>query len=216
MADIDKPTQDVTIFNADGSIAVGVNVDNELLVHDQHAIELLEDIAGGTGVISANITSSWEFFASRGEAYSATYGATFTGGTTEQPFLLIKNPALSGHLLKIHRLDLSVATNSQVTFKLYRHATITANGTPVDTEQVGIHGLDTGVAEIFSIPTYSATGVTMVTYDLNSGGVGLITVAFDLAFILKEGEQVLITLAQNANNGKFTANVMWAEEEIIP
>ena len=131
MGDIPDRTTDITIYGENGATPVNVNVDNELLTHDQHAIDLLNDIASGTGIISQNVTSSWEYFAGVGRTFVGSYGATFAGGTAETGFFLLKNPVASGRLVKINHLDLAVTTNTNGSFRIYRHPTITTVGTSV-------------------------------------------------------------------------------------
>jgi hypothetical protein len=213
MADIDSPTQDITIASPDGLREMEVNLDNEGLVHDQDAHDLLQVIATGTGVVSASVTTSWEFFAENNKAFIADFGGAFTGGTTEQPFILLRNPASSGYLLRIKRLTLAVTTNTTGIFKLYRQPTITAAGTPLSISNYADTAVS-GVALAYSIPTYSATGNSFAQFDVNAGGVGSIVRDLELALIMPEGDDLLITLAQGSNNNAFSANISWAEEEI--
>ena len=216
MSDITtKASQDVAIQDNDTGTYGAVNSDNEQLVHDQHAIDVLGEIRDGTTIISGNVVTSWENFANQGRAYGAAFGAQFAGGTSEQAFIHMHNPASSGRYVKINKFIFAVTTNTTGTFRVYRHATITADGTPLYVEEYGIHTPPAGnLCDISSIPTYTATGGLFAQFDLNAGGVGLIELDVGLALTLDEDDELLITLEQGSNNNKFSCNVSWAEEDI--
>jgi len=159
-------------------------------------------------------TDPWEYASVNNLAFATSFGASFAGGTVEQPFMLIKNPAGSGYTCRFKRLTLAVTTNTLGTFRLYRQPTITANGT---VNPIGCYRekTATGVVEAYSVPTYSATGNKFLQYDLNAGGVGIIVIEQGLSLILLEGDELLITLEQGSNNNKFSCNISWAEELIL-
>ena len=218
MADVPNPTSNVTLYNEIGNnVNVNDNVPKgvyELHVVDSDALDLLQAIADGTGNISNSVTTSWEYFSSIDKGFITSYGAQFGGGTTEQAFMLIRNPAASGYLVRMKRLTFQVTSNTTGVFRLYRLPTITAVGTTNFIENYRDVTV-TGVALAYSVPTYSATGSTWARYDLNAGGVGVLVIEQDLALTLLEGDDLLITLEQGSNNNKFSANFSWAEEEIV-
>jgi hypothetical protein len=213
MVDLAIRTQDVSIRDDTSGNRAEVNADDEQTVHDQHAINQLEIIAGGTQVIEQSVTSGWQFFAENDKAFVTTFGAQFTGGTAEQAFMLLRNPVASGIYLRIKRLSLAVTTNALGTFRLYRSPTITADGVTLDIHNFRDQAV-TGVVEAYSVPTYSVTNSLFEQFDLNSGGVGTINLDEELALILLEGDELLVTLEQSSNNNRYSANIAWAEETI--
>ena len=213
MTDIPIKTFDISVRGDVSGNYGEVNADNEQLTHDQDAIDNLQAIAAGTGIISGSVTSNWEFFAENDQAFISTYEATLAGGSGEKDFVLIENPVASGFDTRIKSFTLAIRSNStNATFRIYKQPTVTANGTPLTIANFRDNA-STGVVNTYSVPTISARGNRFGTFDLNSSGTGAVGLDMELALFLLEGEFLLVTVEQYTNNRVFSFNVAWAEED---
>jgi len=215
MADVPDRTQDVSIYGPNGSIGAEVNVDNEQLTHDQHAIDQLTLIANETGDISNKTATSWQFFAENDLAFVSDYSATIGSPANETDFILLHNPVASGYIVRIKAYAFSISTASTTAqFSFYKDVTVTTDGTPLSIENYRTNGV-TGVATTYHTPTIADRGEIFKTFSLNSGGVGISRLDEDLAVYVLEGEHFLITVYPSSVNKSFSANLSWAEE-LIP
>ena len=213
MADISPRTQNVSIQDDTTAELATENSDNEVLSHDQHAIDLLQDIADETGGIEDKIATSWQFFAENDQAFVSDYSATIaTSG--EADFMLLHNPVDSGYVIRIKAYAFSiVTTQTTAIFNFYKDVTVTADGTLLNIENYRDNAVS-GIATTYHTPTIADRGEIFKTFALNSGGVGISRLDEDLSVYVLEGEHFLITIDPSAANNSFTANLSWAEEEI--
>lgn len=215
MADISPRTQNVSIQDDTTANLATVNSDNDLLVHDQDAQDILQEIAGQTGDISNKTATSWQFFAENDLAFVSDYSATIGTPAAETNFILLHNPVDSGYVVRIKAYAFSISTASTTAqFSFYKDVTVTTNGTPLSIENYRTNGV-TGVATTFHTPTITTRGEIFKTFSLNSGGVGISRLDEDLSVYVLEGEFFLITVDPSAVNKAFSANLSWAEE-LIP
>ena len=216
MADITNPTSNTSIYDESGNLVEVRTAGNnkELHVHDAEANDWLEEIAEGTTVVSTATTTSWEYFAKIDKAFATTYSATLSGGSGEKDYILLENPAASGYYCRIKRIIFGVGTPSTAaTFRIYKVPTITANGTALNIGNFR-DNTATGVVNAYHTPTISARGNVFETFELNSSGVGALSIHKELALFILESDFILLTIQQYANNKDFSVNVEWAEEEI--
>jgi hypothetical protein len=108
MADIDKPTQDTSIFSPDG----------------ERAMEVTEE---GRGKVETQVVNSASI--GNGKGFSTTTPVIAIAGSSETPFLLLKNPSGSTITVYLDTIRISSGTVGKTYFvRVYRDPTETTNG----------------------------------------------------------------------------------------
>ena len=213
MVDLAVRTQDVSIRDDTSGNRAEVNADNEQLVHDQDAHDLLQEISDSTGGVNEKIAPSWQFFASIDKAFVVNRTATLSS-SGEHDFILLHNPVDSGYQMLIKKIGFGVQTPQTAgTFRLYKHPTVTDNGTTLNIENFRTTDAS-GVGLAFYDPTITVYDHVFKVSELNSSGVGSVSSDEDLAIYLLEGYYLVLTIQSSSANKTYSVNVSWAEEEL--
>lgn len=135
---------------------------------------------------------------------------------TEIRLLLLRNPAGSGKVMYLQRLQvlLTNTANSSGVIRGYIAPTITSNGTtitPVNTNVGG--GGAASILNTFHTPTISVVG-TLAFATRVQGGDGAQPTDFDFdgSTAINPGVDVLLTGTPDGNNREMIVTVMWLEK----
>lgn len=148
-----------------------------------------------------------------GQMFSVVLNSAALSGTTETPLLYINNPNGSGKSLKMWELEFSPTLgNNYVTYRVYKDATITANGSALTINGSRQTGQNTTVASAFSGPTASSNG-TLIHHSVASGLSGN-DVLWHIGFTewLEPNHNWLITRQLSANATAGGIDIKWAEQ----
>lgn len=138
-----------------------------------------------------------------------------TGGT-ETRILLLRNPAASGHTLKL--ISISCLTTNTVStisiLRCYVGPTITATGTGLTIQTAARGSGATTVMQAYSGPTASAVGQKFAGAVVVSGTAGgrEVVLEFDGGITLAEGQDILITGTPDGTNRASEIVATWAED----
>ncbi len=150
-------------------------------------------------------TNSLTSFNAQSKVFSAQTPA-ITAGTTETPFLLLRNPNASGKTVKIYKMNF-IGTGL---FRMYSLPTITVNGTTVAPQLRKItSGAQGNVGLATTLPTATSNGTLLQTYSNTAQAIGILE--FPSYIILPANTSLLITTAMGANNTLTYALIEWAE-----
>jgi hypothetical protein len=133
-----------------------------------------------------------------------------TSAGSEQAYMLIRNPAASGKVVKIKRFVLSAMTlNKAVAYFIYFAPTVTANGTAVSGFSTTAGVATVPVALITTLPTVTAFGNRIISSSASNGS----TVILDEEFAIRipANTSLLITVIPQTTNTDTTIAVLWAE-----
>ena len=156
--------------------------------------------------IQSSIRGEW------GKAFTVTTNFVVAGlGTpTQEPFLLIRNPAGSGKICKFNKFAVSQGNSASPTYLFYLNPTVSANGTlltPVGDRQTG---QASGVTLFNTLPTVSANG-TLFFCSRNDGSC--FPEIFDFGLWLEPNNSVLINIEQiNSVSNSQAIDVHYIEE----
>lgn len=127
-------------------------------------------------------------------------------GTGEVDICIVKNPAGSGKNVRIEQVLISSQDAGQRTFRLYRNAVISANGTALL-----INGMKTSqsasVASAFKSPTITSKGSLIFGGNF---GEGAPLQSLSVPFIVLPNENLLIT--SQSTSDRIFLSLVWIEE----
>jgi len=190
MADIVNPTEDATIWSADGTKSVDVNTDKEALVHDQHAIDLLSTLA--TGVENDLIH--------KGKAWTFTPAGITTIAKQANLDILISVGAS-----EITLRDMSVNVNKNASSgsteaQLFAGATTSANGTEVyPWNNRRSNTTETFTGHLYTGPTITGAGTKLIDYLVHSDWETYIAPSYTTPYeiILKANTKYIFRIYNN-------------------
>lgn len=127
-------------------------------------------------------------------------------GTGEVDLFLVKNPSGSGKNTRVEQVLISSQDSGQRTFRLYRSAVISANGTALP-----VSGMKTSqsasVASAFKSPSITSRGSLIFGGNF---GEGAPLQVLSVPFILLPGENLLIT--SQSTSDRIFLSLVWIEE----
>jgi len=211
MADILQATTDVTIYSPDGTTDLVGEV--QAAPTQYTVLARLKDISDALGTLSVNIASDlWQKLTFEGKAFDAFVDSTTVAPSTQTDFILIKNPAGSEKLFRIHEylvgIDGPAAQRSL--YRFYKGPTITANGTSVAVLKHLTSQAQASVAKVFRSPTISARG-TFIGIIAVKGESPSAVVNGDLSDFIEEGETILVTVDASTTSVEHIFSATWAE-----
>jgi hypothetical protein len=142
-------------------------------------------------------------------AFKVTTDLNSISGTSEHPYLLLKNPAGSQPLLITHFL---VGTNSasvRTITRFYANPTVTADGTGLtETNTYITASPPAALASAFMNPTISANGGILNTTisPANTPSRGI-----NRYYWLDGGNNLLVTIENSVSNASTFADIYWIE-----
>lgn len=145
----------------------------------------------------------------RSLSFKVTTDFNSISGTTETPYLLLKNPSSNTYdILITHNVFGTDSASIRSIFRFYFDPTITANGTPLAPIST-YSGGSSPVMETYRSPTVSASGTRLSTVILpaNTPSKGL-----NRFCVLPPGGAYLVTIQNSISNGQSIADVFWLEE----
>lgn len=197
MSDIIAFTTDTTIYAPDGVNGADVNADNELLVHDQHIVDAINQV-----------TATPHYYQELGNYYSAVAGGTLAN-KNETEIIWWENPVASGMDIELYDIDMGTPNNITFLMRLYLNPTVTVNGTAYTPVQLNAGSTNTSDANVYTLPTTTDYGTLA---DIAVVTIGTLRVPLDFGIAIDEGDSALITMqASSANNDYFLA-IKWAED----
>lgn len=127
-------------------------------------------------------------------------------GTGEVDICIVKNPSGSGKNVRIEQVLISSQDAGQRTFRLYRNAVISANGTALP-----INGMktsqDLSIASAFKSPTITSKGSLIFGGNF---GEGAPLQTLSVPFIVLPNENLLIT--SQSTSDRIFLSLVWIEE----
>lgn len=190
---LDNTKRKVTLFDLNGNVLIGqktmANSIPVTIASDQPSLD------------------AWQTAVAAGKGYSAASVPVTVSGTAEAPLYLFRNPNGSGKTAKIRFLVTS--SGAAGTFRIYRDATITTNGTTITPTNLK----KSGAASVMlpsSAPTVSANGSRMQTFAISTQASPF-RQDFDLGWYIEANENLYIT-AQGANGQIYSVTIFWIEE----
>lgn len=162
---------------------------------------------------SVNNTTLWQKMSRNGQGFTAVTGFVTVSGTAEFDFMLIRNPGLSGNLVRLKEFFLTVGgavTNTSI-FRFYRAPTITNTGAAITINKVLSSSSTASTTLAYQSPTISNRG----------GLIQLFSVDFktldrdqELSRYLVEGADILVTVQGSVTNIEHNVVFVWGEEPL--
>jgi len=149
-----------------------------------------------------------------GKIFSIATEVNMAAAGTDNPLILLRNPAASGKKLYLWKVHAGTSvTNVAAVFKIYKAPTITANGTGLTEVNRKIGGSEVAVATAFSLPTISALGTKFSSLSLGQNNNAVIF-AEDYSVVVLVGQDIVITGDPSSNNRQSVLTVIWKEESV--
>jgi len=187
----------VTLVGNTSSNDAEVNTDKELLVHDQHVIDAIKES-------TAPAENGYKFFVSSGEISAGL-------STSDNPILLLRNPAGSGKTVKFDVFDFApIAQSTRTIFRVWGEPTITNVGTNItaNISNYFIGSANAKVALAYTSPTISSNGKLKAVHIAE---VNEVSFFIHMSLILPAGKDVLLTAKPPANNKAVVVSATWVE-----
>lgn len=188
----------VVLYDAAGNALLGQKTMAESIPVAIASDQTLTTISGG---------DYWLTAVAAGKGHVAASVVITVSGTAEAPLFLFRNPNASGKTAKLRFLITS--SGAAGTFRIYRDATITTNGTTITPRNLK----KSGAASVMlptSAPTISANGSLMETYAISTQASPF-RQDLDLGWWVEANENLYIT-AQGANGQVYSVTIFWIEE----
>lgn len=130
--------------------------------------------------------------------------------TSETPFILFRNPAGSGKLIRfIEMLTSNISSTDRLRF--YRSPTITAVGSVINVNKIRPSGTITSIAQVYLNPTVSNVGFLVSTYIEGITGVSMVQRLLNELRFIEPGNDLLITTTQ-ASAHIVNISAEWSED----
>lgn len=195
MADIQDRTQDVSILDNQSGLTAGV-------------------VTRKDGVAALAVTDKplGAILFEQGRLFSVNSNVVTLGTTAESPVFLIRNPNASGMTLHLYRISVDIAADSSSTYiRVYKNATVTANGTAVATNKLNTDGTYTPQTLGSISPTVTYNGTVYKTWVFAKGiGNADNGLVLDGLCTLAPNENLLVTV-QGAKDKEFAGCLIIGE-----
>ena len=157
----------------------------------------------------------WQRYVQAGRAFQTTSNLITVTGSAETDFFLLKNISGSEKTIRLNEIFLNIGLASGVqslksTFRLYRNATITANGNALTIFKTNPSGAHTAIAETYTAPTISARGSLIQVFPFTQG---IYLRDLNLTRYVLDGGNLLITVHPATTNTEHSISSSWAEVE---
>jgi hypothetical protein len=196
MADLNKTTADVTIFDNESDNYADVNTDHELLVRDNGNF-----IDG----------DRWQYLVKNGFAFSTIRDFVTISGQLETDFILMLNPNASGKTVYFNDIIYTYNKGSGISIvKFYRNPTITTNGTSQTINKKLLSQSASSVCSVYYAPTISNRGTLRAI--IGQSAVGSFIFEPHLGMCLEANESLLISITPAANNTDHSIYFDWGEQ----
>ena len=143
-------------------------------------------------------------------AFTTTTEFNTISGTTESPYLLLKNPAASGKNLIVTHFNYGIdANNVRSIIRIWKNPTVTADGTALVEENTNFKtGATSSVATAFKSPTVSSNGAVLNIgiAPANNPSRGL-----NRFYFIPPGKAILVTIENSVSNASTFADIYWLE-----
>jgi len=145
--------------------------------------------------------------------YSTGVSVNQPSSGTDNPLLLIRNPAASGKVIRLWKVNAGVGvTNVFSVFRTWANPTVTANGTAATAVSRNIGGgAPAAVGLVNTTPTVTSNGSqisSLVTGQNNNS----VIFADDFSIAIRAGNSLLITGNPASNNRVSELTIVWTEE----
>lgn len=158
-----------------------------------------------------NVTVSQSNTLDNNQLYSSAIEVNMAAASTDNPLLLLRNPAGSGKTLYIFKVQAGTSvTNVGVVFKVFSNPTITTNGTAVAVINRNIGGISSSVGLVNSLPTVSSTGGKLSSLSVGQNNNSIIF-AEEFSVAVKAGNSLLVTGDPTSNNRQSILSIAWRE-----
>lgn len=189
----------------------------EFVIRDSadHTKELKVNTDGSINVAGINedipSTASINYFVTNGKVFTFGMNLNMPSAGTNNPLLLLKNPSGSGKTIYIYKVSTGInVANVNACFKLFHTPTITSNGTSKTPVNSSIGHSTASSAELYSVPTISASGTEMKTWSVGQNG-NSIDFLGDFEIRLPANTNLLLTGDPSSNNRESSLTLCWAE-----
>ncbi len=151
-----------------------------------------------------------ELFANGG-IFNISSNLLSVGKRTEVGVLLMKNPSASGinFLLKNLFIDTEI-TGSNIYVRLYRGATITEDGTELNSEKMNSLHSNTAGAKWYKNPETSNFGELVHTWILNKYNQPSSVIDMNFGWLIGAGDNIIMTV-ENFKNKEIAISSVWGE-----
>lgn len=132
-----------------------------------------------------------------------------TNQTTERAYLLIRNPASSGHTCRVRRVIFAAPASGSSIYKIYFGPNVSNNGTAVTV----VKGSSTAPANnclVTSLPTVSVNGNIFRSLSVSTSSASFDD-EFNYGLWIAPGESVLFTVTQSLVGQAGSVNIEWGE-----
>lgn len=194
------------------TVNTNLNDTNSLLtdlINETHLVDLdVEDLKTKLDtLISGDL---WQRETLAGKGFTSITGFTTISNALENNFMLLRNPANSGKLVRLKDFLFTIgATNAQRSvFRIYRSPVITSLGTPLTIHKILSTQPNSSVCTSYQQPTISNRGtiIAINTIDFNTLKRDL-----DLSRYLTPGGDILITVQANTSGLEHNVTINWLE-----
>lgn len=202
MADINDKTANVSLTNNDESKTVTVTTDGSKERLDVNVQEPLE--------VNAQVTVDLDLSLTNGTLFSVTTDEQTYNITGAYSLFMIKNPVGSGKEVRIVEVIISSRGAANNTFRYFKNATVSANGTALTPINMNFTSATTAVATPFRNPTTS--GGTLIYGTTSTDDKHTVSRSFfdDTSMILGEGD-IFSIRTSNLKNIPVWVNAQWSE-----
>lgn len=146
-----------------------------------------------------------------GQVYTVSTTLNMAIGGTQNPLVLLRNPAGSGKVLRILRITAGcTASNVQTTFRLHSGVTITLGGITITPVTTNVGSGAVAVALASTLPTLSVLGNLMMGTHAGQNSQSMdLTKGYEV--YLQVNNNLLISGEPVSNNREAVVTVVWAE-----
>lgn len=231
MADIEKPTTDITIFDKTGDNSVDPILDGGIYRLPTEGNDNLKSWLGSTAptigqkpssqsipvvIASDQIPNSnsapdlWQYYALYGQNFAFVTTFITISGQLETDFVLFRNPSGSGKIIRLHDIDYIYNKGAGIGIvRIYLNPTITSDGTPLNINNKYINYPNSPIAQAYLSPITTAKGTIRKTF--GQSAVGTYSEEQHLGLIMPANSTLLLTVQPAANNTDHSMYMDWSE-----
>jgi len=196
---LDETTEVVIRDSSDHTRELVVNSDGSLNVNITSAPSAPPAAIGISSLVTDN------------KVFGVAISLNQVSAGSANPLLLIKNPSGSGKTLYVYLIAFGVAvTNVSSKFFIFSNPTVTTDGTSQTPSNQKIGSSTTSAIEVYSLPTISANGNRIRSYQVGQNNNSIESIA-DFSIHLPANNTLLITGDPSSNNREAVITAVWAE-----
>ena len=163
--------------------------------------------------MSMSTTTFVDEYATFGKAFTTSTDLVSISGTSEQAFLLLRNPSGSGKKILTSHFNFGLdTTTAREIIRVYKNPTVTSDGTGLTISNTLIKSSPpSSSCEAYKSPTVSANGslLNMTIMPANQPSRG-----FNRFYLVEPGNSILVTVELSVGSVDGFLDIYWIEDLI--